>query len=54
VAANHYVGLLLWILVNRAMLRGGSVSTQSELDGFADDAVEALLRAYGPAPGVAS
>lgn len=47
VAANHYVGLLLWIPVNRAMFSGGSPYTPPQLDACADAAVDAFLRAYG-------
>ena len=46
-AANHYVGLLLWIPVNQAMFNGGSAYTRAELNVFADAAVDAFLRAYG-------
>jgi TetR/AcrR family transcriptional repressor of mexJK operon len=49
VAANHYVGLLLWIPVNRAMFSGSSSAPRAELEGYADTAVDAFLRAYGRA-----
>ena len=49
-AANHFVGLLLWIPVNRAMFGGSSPYLPAELDAFADSAVEVFLRAYGRAP----
>ena len=48
-AAHHYVGLLLWIPVNRAMFSGGSPYTPAELESLADAAVDAFLRAYGVA-----
>jgi TetR/AcrR family transcriptional repressor of mexJK operon len=48
-AANHFVGMLLWIPVNRAMYTGNyHFYTSAELDRYADDAVRAFLRAYGP------
>lgn len=48
IAAHHFVGLLLWIPVNRAMFTGDETShTDQELDGYADAAVRAFLRAYG-------
>jgi TetR/AcrR family transcriptional repressor of mexJK operon len=46
-AANHFVGMLLWIPVNQAMFTG-SVRRRSkaELEQYADAAVRAFLRAY--------
>jgi TetR/AcrR family transcriptional repressor of mexJK operon len=47
-AADHFVGLLLWIPINRVMFRGDSdASSEEELDWSADAAVRAFLRAYG-------
>jgi TetR/AcrR family transcriptional repressor of mexJK operon len=47
-AANHFVGLLLWIPVNQAMFTGDSIySTAEELERYADAAAGAFLRAYG-------
>lgn len=48
VAAHHFVGMLLWIPVNRAMFTGNERSgTKAELDRYADQAVRAFLAAYG-------
>jgi TetR/AcrR family transcriptional repressor of mexJK operon len=47
VAASHYVGLLLWIPVNRVMFSGANPYSHAELDRFAEMAVEAFLRGYG-------
>ena len=46
-AANHFVGLLLWIPINRVMFTG-AVDGQSdaELRNYADEAVRVFLRAY--------
>ena len=47
-AANHFVGLLLWIPVNKVMFSGDPASSSgAELDGYADAAVAVFLRAYG-------
>ncbi|MFI7690188.1 TetR/AcrR family transcriptional regulator [Nonomuraea sp. NPDC049655] len=47
-AADHFVGLLLWVPVNRVMFAGGGEHhTEAELDRLADAAVEVFLRAYG-------
>ncbi|MET9343425.1 TetR/AcrR family transcriptional regulator [Nonomuraea sp. NPDC003804] len=47
-AADHLMGLLLWIPVNRVMFCGGDASyTDAELDRLAETAVAAFLRAYG-------
>ena len=53
-AANHFVGLLLWIPVNRAMFTGANRYTQTQINGFAESAVVAFLLAYGAAPPLAS
>ncbi len=45
-AAHHFVGLLLWIPINRAMFTGDETSTVSELEAYADAAVSTFLRAY--------
>ncbi|PZG45315.1 TetR family transcriptional regulator [Spongiactinospora gelatinilytica] len=52
-AADHLVGLLLWIPVNRAMFYGSEAGdvADAERDRLADAAVAAFLRAYGPADG---
>ena len=49
-AAHHFVGLLLWIPINRAMFTGDESSDDDELETYADHAVEAFLRAYGSGP----
>ncbi|RSN02900.1 TetR family transcriptional regulator [Nonomuraea sp. WAC 01424] len=47
-AADHFVGLLLWIPVNKVMFSGGGDHyTEADLDRIADAAAEAFLRAYG-------
>jgi TetR/AcrR family transcriptional regulator, mexJK operon transcriptional repressor len=47
-AAHHFVGLLLWIPVNKAMFTGDSrSSTPAELEHYADAAVATFLAAYG-------
>ena len=46
-AANHFVGLLLWIPINKAMFTGDHRSTPEELEHFAVAAVRAFLRGYG-------
>jgi TetR/AcrR family transcriptional repressor of mexJK operon len=46
-AANHFVGLLLWIPINRAMYTGDHRSNPDELEGFAVAAVRAFLAGYG-------
>lgn len=51
-AANHFVGLLLWIPVNRVMFCGGTYP-QEELTRLADAATRTFLAAYRqrePAP----
>jgi TetR/AcrR family transcriptional repressor of mexJK operon len=47
IAAHHFVGLLLWIPVNRAMFTGNEEPyTKAALDRYADSAVRAFLAAY--------
>lgn len=46
-AANHFVGLLLWIPVNKAMFTGDHHATPDELDRYAEAAVRAFLTGYG-------
>ncbi|NUO99613.1 MAG: TetR/AcrR family transcriptional regulator [Nonomuraea sp.] len=47
-AADHFVGLLLWIPVNKVMFSGGGDHyTEADLDRLAESAVEVFLRAYG-------
>jgi AcrR family transcriptional regulator len=45
-AAHHFVGILLWIPVNRAMFTGDETSSRPELDAYADAAVRAFSRTY--------
>jgi TetR/AcrR family transcriptional repressor of mexJK operon len=48
VAANHFVGMLLWIPLNEAMFTGNLKSRSArQCNEIADAAVEAFLRAYG-------
>jgi TetR/AcrR family transcriptional repressor of mexJK operon len=49
-AAHHFVGLLLWIPVNRAMFTGRNDSSKADLEAYATGAVRAFLRAYGVNP----
>jgi TetR/AcrR family transcriptional repressor of mexJK operon len=46
-AANHFVGLLLWIPVNKAMFTGDHDATPVELERYARTAVRAFLSGYG-------
>ena len=46
-AANHFAGLLLWIPLNRAMFTGQVKYDISELETYANAAVEAFLEGYG-------
>jgi TetR/AcrR family transcriptional regulator, mexJK operon transcriptional repressor len=47
-SANHFVGMLLWIPVNRAMFTGDYDSRSStDLDRYARAAASAFLAAYG-------
>lgn len=49
-AAHHFVGLLLWIPINKAMFTGDDhSSTPADLNKYADAAVDAFLAAYGGA-----
>jgi TetR/AcrR family transcriptional repressor of mexJK operon len=47
-AANHFVGLLLWIPVNEAMFTGGSAQSRADFERQARAAVRAFLCAYQP------
>lgn len=49
-AADHFVGLLLWIPVNRAMFTGSHRSRKVDLERYADAAVGAFLNGYRAAP----
>jgi TetR/AcrR family transcriptional regulator, mexJK operon transcriptional repressor len=53
-AANHFVGLLLWIPINKAMYTGDYRSSPDELERLAAGAVRAFLSGYGPANPVTS
>ncbi|MET7327254.1 TetR/AcrR family transcriptional regulator [Nonomuraea sp. NPDC005650] len=47
-AAQHFVGLLLWIPVNKVMFWGaGDHYTEADLERLSEAAVAAFLRAYG-------
>jgi len=47
VAANHFVGMLLWIPVNNAMFTGNEKPfTEAELNRLAKASADAFLRAY--------
>jgi TetR/AcrR family transcriptional repressor of mexJK operon len=46
-AANHFVGLLLWIPVNKAMFSGDHRSSKADLERYAGAAVRAFLAGYG-------
>ncbi|MBF8193934.1 TetR/AcrR family transcriptional regulator [Nonomuraea sp. K274] len=49
-AAEHFVGLLLWIPVNKVMFWGGGDHySEADLGRLSEAAVAAFLRAYGPA-----
>ncbi len=48
-AANHFVGMLLWIPINKAMFTGDYQSSPGELEGYAVAAARAFLAGYGPA-----
>lgn len=49
IAANHFVGMLLWIPLNEAMFTGEMRHRNSkQRNCLADAAAEAFLRAYGP------
>jgi TetR/AcrR family transcriptional repressor of mexJK operon len=48
-AAQHFVGLLLWIPMNRAMFTGDSpFANDADYERYADAAVRAFLEGYGP------
>ncbi|MFB9626614.1 TetR/AcrR family transcriptional regulator [Nonomuraea helvata] len=48
--AEHFVGLLLWIPVNKVMFWGaGDHYTEADLERLSEAAVAAFLRAYGTA-----
>lgn len=46
IAAHHFVGLLLWIPINRAMFTGDHSSSKVENDRYAAIAVRTFLAAY--------
>jgi TetR/AcrR family transcriptional repressor of mexJK operon len=47
-AAEHFVGLLLWIPVNKVMFWGGGDHyTEADLERLSEAGVAAFLRAYG-------
>ncbi|TDD18885.1 TetR/AcrR family transcriptional regulator C-terminal domain-containing protein [Nonomuraea diastatica] len=49
-AAEHFVGLLLWIPLNKVMFWGGHDHyTEADLQRLSETAVTAFLRGYGPA-----
>jgi TetR/AcrR family transcriptional regulator, mexJK operon transcriptional repressor len=48
-AAHHFVGLLLWIPINKAMFTGDHRSSPDALKKTAAAAVRAFLSGYGPA-----
>jgi TetR/AcrR family transcriptional repressor of mexJK operon len=51
IAANHFVGMLLWIPVNEAMFTGNDrPRSKAALDGLADAATRAFIAAYGSKP----
>ena len=48
-AANHFVGQLLWIPMNQVMFTGDSrLETEADVQRYADAAVRAFLTGYGP------
>lgn len=49
-AANHFVGLLLWIPLNRAMFCAETVSEPAQLERYAKAAVVAFLNGYQTRP----
>jgi len=51
-AANHFVGMLLWIPINKAMYTGDYRSSPGKLEGLAVAAVRAFLAGYGTASGL--
>jgi TetR/AcrR family transcriptional regulator, mexJK operon transcriptional repressor len=46
-AANHFVGLLLWIPLNKAMFSGEHHASKAELERYARAAAHAFLCGYG-------
>jgi TetR/AcrR family transcriptional regulator, mexJK operon transcriptional repressor len=46
-AANHFVGLLLWIPLNKAMFSGEHHASKAELERYARAAARAFLGGYG-------
>jgi TetR/AcrR family transcriptional regulator, mexJK operon transcriptional repressor len=46
-AANHFVGLLLWIPLNKAMFSGDHRASEVDLERYAGSAVRAFLAGYG-------
>jgi TetR/AcrR family transcriptional regulator, mexJK operon transcriptional repressor len=52
IAANHFVGMLLWIPINNAMFTGNEKPfTDRELRRLAKQSADAFLRAYGTVTG---
>lgn len=49
-AADHFVGLLLWIPVNRAMFTGNHRARKMDLEHYSSAAVRAFLDGYRFAP----
>ena len=50
IAADQFVGMLLWIPVNKAMFTGNETTvTQTELKRYAKQATLTFLAAYAPA-----
>jgi TetR/AcrR family transcriptional repressor of mexJK operon len=47
-AANHFVGLLMWIPINKAMFTGDNSPSPEKLERHAVAAVRAFLAGYGP------
>ena len=48
-AAHHFVGMLLWTPINKAMFTGNNSSSPEELERYAVAGVRAFLAGYGPA-----
>jgi TetR/AcrR family transcriptional regulator, mexJK operon transcriptional repressor len=46
-AANHFVGLLLWIPLNKAMFSGDHRASEVDLERYTRSAVRAFLTGYG-------
>jgi TetR/AcrR family transcriptional repressor of mexJK operon len=46
-AANHFVGLLLWIPLNKAMFSGDHRASKADLERYAAAAAGAFLAGYG-------